>query len=249
MSTMQRLTRAELMKLTTTRMPWAFLLVLIVMGAINAATVAFGTDIDGSKAFVSTAADQQSLVAFAVNATMIAGLFGAIAAAREYAHLTVLPTFLGDPMRRRVVGAQLVAIAIGGAVLGALGSGITMFAVAVTLPTTEYGFLIPALDVVRVVAASAFCGAVGAVLGAGIGIVVRNVGGAVTGAVLVLIVAPPMLVQLINSTASWIPASLALDLSGVESEVAVPAAVAALLAWALVPAALGAIAVRRRDVA
>ena len=249
MSAMRRSVRAELMKLTTTRMPWAFLLVLLVMGGINAATVAFGTDMDGSKTFISTAADQQSLIAFAVNATMIAGLFGAIAAAREYAHLTVIPTFLGDPQRRRAVIAQLAAIAIGGAVLGAVGAGITTVAVAATLPTTEHGFLVPALDVLRVVGASAFAGAAGAVLGAGIGIVVRNVGGAVTGAVLALIVAPPMLVQLINSTASWIPASLALDLSGVEAEVTAPAAAAALLLWALVPALLGAIAVHRRDVA
>lgn len=249
MSPMRRSVRAELLKLTTTKMPWAFLLVLLVMGGINAATVAFGTDMDGSKAFVSTAADQQSLIAFAVNATMIAGLFGAIAAAREYAHQTVIPTFLGDPQRRRAVVAQLIAIAIGGAVVGAVGAGITTLAVVVTLPTTEYGFLVSVLDVLRVVGASAFAGAAGAVLGAGIGIVVRNVGGAVTGAVLVLIVAPPMLVQLVNSTASWIPASLALDLSGVEAEVAAPAAAAALLAWALVPAVIGALAVRRRDVA
>jgi len=249
MSPMQRSIRAEWMKLTTTKMPWAFLLVLLVMGGINAATVAFGTDMDGSKAFVSTAADQQSLVAFAVNATMIAGLFGAIAAAREYAHQTVIPTFLADPQRRRAVIAQLTAIAIGGGVLGAVGAAITVAAVALTLPATEYGFLIPALDVARVIAASAFCGAAAAVLGAGIGTVVRNVGGAVTGAVLVLIVAPPMLVQLISSTASWIPASLALDLSGVETELAAPTAAAALVAWALVPALVGAVAVRRRDVA
>ena len=249
MSAMRRSVRAELMKLTTTRMPWAFLLVLLAMGGINAATVAFGSDMDGSKAFVATAADQQSLIAFAINATMIAGLFGAIAASREYAHQTVIPTFLADPRRRRAVVAQLVAIATGGAVLGAVGAGITTFAVAATLPTTEYGFMVSVLDVMRVIGASAFCGAAAAVLGAGIGIVIRNVGGAVTGAVLVLIVAPPMLVQLISSTASWIPASLALDLSGVEAEMTAPAAAVALLVWALVPALLGAIAVHRRDVA
>jgi ABC-2 type transport system permease protein len=249
MNSMRRSVRAELLKLTTTRMLWGFLLVLLAMGGINAATVAFGTDMDGSKAFVSTAADQQSLIAFAVNATMIAGLFGAIAAAREYAHLTVIPTFLAEPHRQRVVVAQLTAIAIGGAVLGAVGAGITTMAVAAALPTTEYGFLVPALDVARVIGVSAFCGAAAAVLGAGIGTAIRNVGGAVTAVVLVLIVAPPMLVQLVSATASWIPASLALELSGVESELAVPVAAAALLAWAIVPAAIGAIAVHRRDVA
>ena len=62
MSPMRRSVHAELLKLTTTKMPWAFLLVLVVLGGINAATVAFGTDMDGSKTFVATAAEQQSLI-------------------------------------------------------------------------------------------------------------------------------------------------------------------------------------------
>lgn len=243
-----RSVRAELMKLTTTRMPWAFAVVLLAIAAINAAAVAFGTDMDGSKTFVSTAADQRSLIAFAGNATMIAGLFGAIAAAREYAHLTVIPTFLAEPRRRRAAWAQLTAIALGGAVVGAVGAALTAIAVAAALPTTEFGFLVSAAGVLQVIAASALCGAVGAVLGAGIGTVVRNVGGAVTGAVLALIVAPPLLVQLVSSSASWVPANLALVLSGVTDDVSGPAAVAAIVVWALVPAAVGVAAVRRRDV-
>src|SRR6056297_3100241 len=241
-----RSVRAELMKLTNTRMPWAFAVVLLVIAAINAAAVAFATDMDGSKAFVSTAADQRSLVAFAGNATMIAGLFGAIAVAREYGHLTVIPTFLAEPRRRRAAIAQLVAIAIGGAV--AVGAALTIVAVAAALPTTEFGFLVSMAGVLQVIGASALCGAAGAVLGAGIGTVVRNVGGAVTGAVLALIVAPPLLVQLVSSAASWVPSSLALVPSGVTDDVGGPAAVAALAAWALVPAAIGVFVVQRRDV-
>ena len=55
-----RLFRAEIRKLTTTRMPLAFLAVLAGVGAINASLVRWGTDFDGSKAFISTGADQQS---------------------------------------------------------------------------------------------------------------------------------------------------------------------------------------------
>ena len=76
--------------------------------------------------------------------------------------------------------AQLTAVAIGGCVLSLVGAGLTVAAVAASLPTTDYGFLVSTDDVVRVIAASAFAGAAGAVLGAGIGAVVRNVGGAVT---------------------------------------------------------------------
>ena len=62
-----------------------------------------------------------------------------------------------------------------------------------------------------------------------------------------LIVAPPLIVQLANSTASWMPNSLALVLAGVTT-VSGPAAVAALSAWALVPTGVGLVAVQRRDV-
>ena len=76
----------------------------------------------------------------------------------------------------------------------------------------------------------------------------RNVGGAVTSAVLVLIVAPPLIVQLANGTASWMPAPLANVVAGVGNGVSTPAALAALAAWAVLPAAIGLIAVQRRDV-
>lgn len=246
--TITRLIRSELRKLTTTKMPWAFLVVLVLLAGVNAFAVIAGTDMDGSKAFIATEADQQSLMAFAANALAIAGLFGAIAVAREYGHHTVVPTFLASPRRHRAVLAQLGAIAVSGGVLGLVGAGLTVAAVGFSLPTTDFGFLVSAGNVTQVLAASAFAGAAGAVLGAGIGSLVRNVGGAVTGAVLALFIAPPLVVQLANGTASWMPSVLSNVISGVGSEVSQPAAIAAIAAWALVPAAIGLIAVQRRDV-
>ena len=246
--TMTRLIRSELRKLTTTKMPLAFLCVLIIIAALNAFAVIAGTDMDGSKAFIATAPDQQSLIAFAFNAFMGAGLFGAIAAAREYGHNTVVPTFLASPTRHRAVLAQLTAVAIGGCVLSLVGAGLTVTAVAASLPTTDYGFLVSINNVVRVVAASAFAGAAGAVLGAGIGAVVRNVGGAVTLTVFTFIVAPPLVVQLANDTASWMPANLANVISGTVDDISQPAALAALAAWALIPALIGLITVQHRDI-
>ena len=243
-----RLLRAELRKLTSTRMPWAFLAILVVIAAINAIAVIFGTDMDGSKTFVSTAVDQQSLLAFAANALMGATLFGAMAVAREYGYGTVVPTFLASPRRHRAVLAQFSAVAIVGGILGCIGAALSMVAVAMGLLTTEFGFLVPVGDVVRVLLASLYCGAAGAVLGAGIGSVVRNTGGAVTSAVFVLIIAPPLIVQLASGTASWMPNTLANVLSGVTFEVSVWAAVGAIALWAVIPAAIGLVVVERRDI-
>ena len=118
--------------------------------------------------------------------------------------------------------------------------------VAIAVRTTDYGFIVSGGDVVRVVAASGFAGAAGAILGAGIGAVVRNVGGAVTSTVLVLIIAPPLVVQLVNGSGSWMPGILANVVSGTATDVAAPAAVAALAAWAIIPAVIGLIAIQRR---
>ncbi|HEX9643405.1 MAG TPA: hypothetical protein VGC11_05330 [Acidimicrobiia bacterium] len=248
MTTWTNLMRAELRKLTTTKMPWAFLAVLMVISATTAAAVIFGTDMDGSKAFIATAADQQSLMAFAANALMGAGLFGAIAVAREYAHGTVVPTFLTSPRRQRAMLAQLAAVGVVGGALALVGAGLTIIAVWLSLPTTEYGFLVAAGDVVRILAASAFAGAAGAVLGGAVGALVRNTGGAVTGSVLVLIIAPPLIIQLASGAASWVPNTLATVLSGVGDEVTTLAAGLAIAAWAAVPAAIALVAVQRRDV-
>ena len=247
--TMRRLLRSEFRKLTTTKMPLAFLGVLLLFGVINAFIVIAGTDMDGSKTFISTQAEQQSLVAFASNGFTLAALFGAIAVSREYGYRTVIPTFLASPRRHRAVGAQLAAVAVGGAVLSLVGTALVMGAVVAALPTTDYGFLVSGGLVGRLLLAAAFAGAAGATLGAGIGAIVRTVGGAVTGTTLALVIVPPLIVQMASETVSWMPSTLTNVISGVGSEVSTPAAMAALAAWALIPVVIGLLAVDRRDVA
>lgn len=243
-----RLVRGELRKLTTTKLPWGFLAVLAVIAGIDAAVVMFGSDMDGSKGFIATAADQRSLMAFAFNAMLGTALFGAIAVAREYGHNTVVPTFLTTPRRARAVLAQLTAVLIGGGVLGLLGEALIIGGVALALPSTEYGFMVSAGSVSQLLASSTFAGAMGAVLGAGLGTLIRNLGGAVTVVMMTLFVIPPLIVQLVSDAASWIPPALGTAISGVSTDVNLWAALAALLCYALVPAAAGLLAVQRRDV-
>ena len=243
-----RLVRGEIRKLTTTKLPYGFLAVLVIIAAIDAAVVVFGTDMDGSKAFIATAADQQSLMAFAFNAMLGTGLFGAIAVAREYGHNTVVPTYLVTPRRTRAGLAQLAAVLLGGAILGLIGQALIIAAVALALPSTEYGFLVSIGGLARLLAATTLAGAVGALLGAGLGAVIRNLGGAVTAVVLALFMIPPLVVQMVSEASSWIPPALGAVVSGVSSDVDVWAALAALLVWGVVPAVAGLVAVQRRDV-
>ena len=243
-----RTVRAELRKLTTTKMPMAFLIVLVVIGAATAVAVAFGTDMDGSKTFISTAADPQSLIAFAANAHVIAGLFGAIAVAREDGHGTVVLTFLTTPNRFQAVLAQFAAAFVAGSVVGLVGAAVSAGSVAAGLTATDYGFMVPGAELAQVLAAATLAGGAGAVLGAGIGAFVRNTGGAVVGTILLLVFLPPLAVQMASEAGSWVPGTLATVVSGVSNEAGMGAAIAAIVMWALVPAAIGLVAVARRDV-
>jgi len=246
--TMLRLLRGEIRKLTTTKLPWGFLAVLVVVAGLDAAVVAFGTDMDGSRAFVATAADQQSLMAFAFNAMIGTSLFGAIAVAREYGHKTVVPMFLTSPRRDRAILAQLGAVLLAGAALALAGQVLVITGVALALPSTEYGFMVSAGSLTQLLAATTLAGAIGAILGAGLGYIIRNIGGAVTTAVLVLFVIPPLVAQLVSNAGSWIPPTLFAVISGVGTDVNLWAALMAITAWALIPAAAGLVAVQRRDV-
>jgi hypothetical protein len=243
-----RLIKGELRKLITTKIVLGFLLALVAIAAIDAAAVAFGTDMDGSKGFIATAQDQVSLMAFGFNAMIGTALFGAIAVAREYGHTTVVPMFLTSPRRHRAVLAQLTAVMLAGAVLGLVGEAMIVTAVGLALPSTEVAFLASAGDIIRLMVASMLAGMAGAVLGAGIGSLIRNLGGAVTLTVLLLFIAPGMAVQLINDSASWMPTTVLSVVSGVTTETSVGAALLALALWALLPAAAGLVAVQRRDV-
>jgi ABC-2 type transport system permease protein len=243
-----RLLKAEGRKLVTTRLLWGFLGALVLFSVVVAVAVVLGSGTDDAVGFVDTSEAQRSLLAFGTNAMLFGGLFGATAVAREYTHGTVVPTYLLSPVRHRVQLAQLGAVMVAGGLLGAVGGGLTIVAGAVSLPLVDQQLLLSAGEVARLVAVAGLAGGIGAVLGAGLGAVVRNTGGAVTAVVLLLLVGPPLVGQLLVEVAPWVPGSLIDVLAGVADGHAAGVALLALLAWGLVPAAAGLAAVERRDV-
>lgn len=243
-----RLLKAEGRKLVTTRLLWGFLGALVLFSVIVAIAVVLGSATDDAVGFVDTSEAQRSLLAFGSNAMVFGGLFGATAVAREYTHRTVVPTYLLSPVRHRVQLAQLLAVLLAGAVLGAVGGGLTVAAGAVSLPLVDQQLLLSGGEVARLVAVAGLAGATGAVLGAGFGALLRNTGGAVTAVVLLLLVGPPLVSQLLVEVAVWVPGSLIGVLAGIADGHTIGVALTALLAWGLVPAVAGLAAVERRDV-
>lgn len=243
-----RLVRCELRKISTTKLHWGFLAALIVISAATATAIVIGTDADGSKGFISTGEDQRSLLAFGANALVITAIFGAIVAARDYDHHTVVPMFLVAPKRHHAMTAQFVAAFVAGALLGLAGQAVTLAAGIIALPIADFELLMGFRAIAEITGASILGGAVGAVIGASIGALVRNSAGAATGAVLLLLIIPPLVVQLVDVT-NYVPGMLMTTISGVSSEPGMVAALVVLAAWALVPGALAIFVARRRDIA
>lgn len=243
-----RLLQSEGRKLITTRLLWGFLGALVLFSVIVAIAVVLGSATDDAVGFVDTAEAQRSLLSFGTNAMIFGALFGATAAAREYTHRTVVPTFLLSPVRERVQLAQLTAVLAAGGMLGAVGGGLTVAAGALALPLVDEQLLLDGSTVARLVAVAGLAGAVGAVLGGGMGVLLRNTGGAVTAVVLLLLVGPPLVGQLVEGIAPWLPGELLGVLAGIADGHTLIVALLALLAWGALPAVAGVATVGRRDV-
>jgi ABC-type transport system involved in multi-copper enzyme maturation permease subunit len=176
-----RLVRAELLKLRTTRTAWGLLIGLVPYVALNAfgqfAQSAFaGTQTSGG-ARPPALSDPQAIrgvLSGALSARTLLLVLGILMITTEYRHQTATPTFLAAPRRSLVVGAKLIAASAVGVVYG-------IVAVVVAAVT---GFICYAakgetftLNVAK--APQAIIGIVGVVaiytvIGIGLGTLVRN---------------------------------------------------------------------------
>jgi ABC-2 type transport system permease protein len=186
---MIRLARAELLKLWTTRLLlWLGLLILafeVLVIAIHVSQESAGT--------LSGPHDQRGLVAIAAISALISLILGIVSSAGEFTHGTIGQTFLVVPVRERVVGAKLAAVALAGAALG-LGAcafawgfaAILLWAKSVPIHLGSGSSLRLVLGIVL---AAAFTGA----FGIGFGSLLRRQTAAIVIALVWLLVGEPLL--------------------------------------------------------
>ena len=250
---MTALIRAELRKLTTTRLwLWMLVLGLAMVGATTSAAIGFA---EPGPLGLDTAAGQRTVFAQATATLVVVGILGIIAVTGEFAHQTATPTFLATPRRGRVVVAKLVTYAVVGLGYAAV---CTVVLLAVALPWLDakhVDIVLSGTDLARTLGGVGIEVALYAVLGVAVGCLMRNQIAAIVGFVVYIFVAGPILsgVAATSEVAQYLPYQAGNALGQLTSSVDAAmlgqaAGGLVLLAWALVFAALGSRVAIRRDI-
>jgi ABC-type transport system involved in multi-copper enzyme maturation permease subunit len=207
---MIRLVRAEWTKLFTTRVWIGLLLGACVMVAGFAALLTgfAGASQNGQPGPPAVDDPQFEQLAFAVstNASVLFLILGIIGMTQEYRHRTATPTFLGEPRRWHVVVAKLIAYA-----LVAVPFALVVLAVNVLVVTIYAGArgAAPSLnaDNLQVLVSAGLALVIYALIGVGIGALLRNQVGAIVGGLVYLFVVEPVIrsIPATSGAYKWMP--------------------------------------------
>ncbi len=254
---MNALVRAEWTKLFTTRTWLGMLLGACALAGGFAAlfTALAGQEQNGGQPglpAVGTPEYAEVVFSVAANAAVLLLILGIIGMTQEYRHRTATPTFLTTPRRGRVVVAKLLAYAA-----AAVPIALLVLAVVVAVVTVFAGArgTAPSLngENLQTLGAAGLVLVVYAVIGVGIGALLRNQVGAIVGALVYLYVIEPIIASIgaIQGAYKWLPGGA---VQAVTSDFQAPDLLEPwqggllLLAYGLVAALLGTLLAVRRDV-
>jgi ABC-2 type transport system permease protein len=204
---MTRLVRAEWTKLVTTRV-WIGLLLgaCAMVGGFSALLTGFAGNAQSGLPPVGTPQFEQVALAQGTNATVLALILGIIGMTQEYRHRTATPTFLTSPRRGRVVVAKLVAYALAAAPFAVLVLAVNVLVVSLYAGARGAA---PELsgDNLRVLLASGLALVIYAVIGVGVGALLRNQVGAIVGSLVYLYVVEQVIrsIPATSGAYKWMP--------------------------------------------
>jgi len=251
------LLRAEWRKLFSTKLWWGMLLGAIVLSSIGVVAQIASNGASGNPAPpISNPVTQRAIFASATSGYLFSLIVGVIMVTSEYRHFTSRPTFLIEPRRGRVVIAKFVVAAVVGLlyaiVCSAVATAIAVIwlgATGVTIAWTSGDVLLVLLGVVAVVT-------IYAVVGIGVGVLIRNQIAAVIAALAYLLVVESLIavIPVIRDAYRFLPGGAARALTAVtpgriQTSLLQPwQGGLVLFAWAFLFAVLGWLLTVRRDI-
>ena len=200
--------RSELRKLTTIRGPWLLLAVgpLVVVAGISGLVQSGGN--------LHDPATQSKALAHVGLAALLTLVVGIVAVAGEYRHRTITDTYLSTPARGRVLAAKLTVYGLVGAAAGLVSSLVALATAAAWWAVKGDSFHLFTAANWRTLGGGIAANLAFAVIGTGLGALIRNLAGAIAAALAWVALIEGIAGQLIGSgLARWLPfyASQALD--------------------------------------
>lgn len=186
-----RLVSAELRKVLTTSTWWIFGVIMLPLWAAavayNWGSIASVRNVDLSQGNVpAEQAEQIRVAGEAVNVAttlytsgqflgvLLVMLLGAILVTNEFFHQTATTTFLVTPVRERVVLAKLAAAVLVGLAFWLVTTALNLVVVPLIMHQLDLGNLLGTGAVWRAIGLNALAFAVWAVLGVGLGVLIRS---------------------------------------------------------------------------
>ncbi len=197
---MTGLVRAEFLKLTSTRLWLGLLVGAVLLTALSAGFSAGFAGMDSGFGGTSPGLDTVEALRNVYGSSAFGGsyLFAAIlgitAMTGEYRYQTITPTFLATPRRSPVVAAKFLANAVMGVLFGLAGALAALVTGAIVISIRGYGL---GLDEPRVwsgLGLALLAVALWAMIGVGVGTLVRNQIAAIIGLILIVYLLEQLLV-------------------------------------------------------
>lgn len=206
------LIRSEFRKLFATKL-WLWLL-LGAMGfaaLVTIITIATDGSVGNPNPRLSTVEGLKNLYAGIGAGSVFAIVLGAIGMTGEFRHLTATPTFLASPHRGRVVIAKLVTYAVAGIGYGLACAALVLAIALPWLPSKDVHVPLSQGGIPAVIAAAVGIVAIYALLGVGIGALVRNQIAAVVGTLIYLFVLESLISNIphVRDYYRWFPGGAA----------------------------------------
>ena len=238
--------RAELLKQRSTQTTFFLLLGMVGLVALAGALHVLAPSPS------SLASLKHQLQVFEVGTRvgmLFAGLVGAMAITAEIRYGTIRPTFLVTPRRGPVIAAKLVISALAGILFGLVAEGLMAGATTVALWARGIDNQLASGDYLQLLAGGTGAAALWAMIGLGVGALVRNQAGAIVGLCVWILLVESTSDGFVPGAARLMPGGVGLSLAGNVDKLSVAVATLLLVLYAAAASAAGWLATLRRDIA
>jgi ABC-2 type transport system permease protein len=214
---MIKLTRVELLKLRTIRLPYGLLAASAALTALFAALEASraGNTTSGVAALY-TAAGLSTVTTVTGWSMLFAGILGVTASSGEFRHASATLTYLANPNRVRVLFAKALAAAGVGAIFGLVSAGIATGVGLAFVAGHHYQVALAGGTIARHAAGAMVGAALLAAVGVGIGSLIRSQLAGVIGVFVWGLVVESVIGGLFTSVRPYLPYTAATTLAGIK---------------------------------